>query len=86
MPRKATNALYCFIPFGLYSQWCEGRGIDMEAYPYLKLDSDPATGNQETFAVSGTRNPPQGAGMACVAIITYKSLASKSSHDVLVYS
>lgn len=86
MPRKARSPLYVFVPQPFYALWCEKRGVDMEAYPYLKSDIDPVTGDYESFAISDLRLPPKGSGMACMAIIRYKSLASKSYHDVLVYS
>lgn len=87
MPARRTNGeLLNFTPLAYYQMFCEGHHIDMEAYPYMKYDYDPSTKNMSLFVIFDIRNEMKLGHQTSTVIITYKSISSKSQHDVFVYA
>lgn len=87
MRSRLTNGLMLnFTPMAYYTMFCEGRHINMEQYPYMKYDYDPAQKINALFAVFDIRNEMKNGAQTSTVVITYKALDSKSQHDIFVYA
>lgn len=86
MPRLINGTLLNFVPYCYYLMFCEGRAIDVSVYPYLKYDYDPAQKASALFAVFDIKNDMSKGEPTSTVVITYKSINSKSQHDIFVYT
>lgn len=83
---KSVRVLANHPPESYYKLWANFWHIDLQKHPYTKMDYDPAQDRLVPFAVfTFDLAKLEDGERVTMAYITYKSLFSKSSFDVVVY-
>ena len=75
-----------FAPQAYYFLWADYWKLDLTRFPYVKTDFDPSISRDVPFCVFDFDivKTEEGAKLA-MAVITYKSIFSKSSFQVVAY-
>lgn len=86
MPKITQRQMQQFVPEAYYTLWAERWGIDLEKYPYMKLDFDQSIHVKAPHCVWNFMilNEEDGHKVA-QALVVYKSLVSKSYFNVCIY-
>lgn len=86
MALKNTRIMQQFVPEVLYKVWVDAHGIDIERYPYMKMDWDDKFSRKMPYAVFATEQLYDDEGRALKwFIVRYKALYSKNWFDVTIY-
>lgn len=85
MSNAAARELMNFAPKEYYETVMEYYGVDLERWPWMKMDYDPSSGKRVMFAVYNFECPSIDGWPVAVMLVTYKSISSKSYHKCTIY-
>lgn len=86
MSRKQFKEFSQFAPQAYYYLWAEYWSIDLQKYPYSKTDFDGSVQRDVPYCVFDFDIVQKENGQkVAMALVTYKSVFSKSKFTVVIY-